>query len=85
MTIQTALAGESRIEVSVSDSGTGIPIDKLKAVFDTFYTTKQKGHRTWLSIVRTIVQASGARSGGESTRGGSVFRFTLPLIKTHPA
>jgi len=86
MTIQTALAGESRIEVSVSDSGTGIPIDKLKAVFDTFYTTKQKGTGLGLSIVRTIVQASGGKIWAENRPGGgSVFRFTLPLIKTHPA
>ncbi len=86
MTIQTALAGESRIEVSVSDSGTGIPIDKLKAVFDTFYTTKRKGTGLGLSIVRTIVQASGGKIWAENRPGGgSVFRFTLPLIKTHPA
>ena len=86
MTIQTALAGESKIEVSVSDSGTGIPIDKLKAVFDTFYTTKQKGTGLGLSIVRTIVQASGGKIWAENRPGGgSVFRFTLPLIKTHPA
>jgi len=76
---------ENPVEVSVSDSGTGIPIEQAEGCFDTFYTTKQKGTGLGLSIVRTIVQASGADLGGESTAGRSVFRFTLPLIKTHPA
>ena len=39
MAIQTALVGENAIEVSVADSGMGIPNDKLSEVFDTFYTT----------------------------------------------
>src|SRR5262249_11766596 len=38
MTIATALLGESTVEVSVSDSGTGIPEHKLGEIFDTFYT-----------------------------------------------
>src|SRR5262249_29508043 len=43
ISIQTALVAGSHVEVSVSDSGTGIPAHKLVAVFDTFYTTKKEG------------------------------------------
>ena len=43
ITVQTALIGESSVEVSVSDSGTGIPEHMLSEVFDTFYTTKNEG------------------------------------------
>jgi C4-dicarboxylate-specific signal transduction histidine kinase len=86
MTIQTALVGDSKVDVSVSDSGTGIPFDKLKAVFETFYTTKQKGTGLGLSIVRTIVEAAGGKIWAENRPGGgSVFRFTLPLTRAHPA
>jgi signal transduction histidine kinase len=55
MTIQTGLLGESTVEVSITDSGTGIPEDKLGEIFDTFYTTKEHGTGLGLSIARTIV------------------------------
>jgi C4-dicarboxylate-specific signal transduction histidine kinase len=83
--LQTALVGNSEVEVSVSDSGTGIPKDKLDDVFETFYTTKKKGIGLGLSIVRTIVETSGGKIWAENRLGGgAVFRFTLPLTKGHP-
>ena len=82
LSIQTALVGDSAIEVSVSDSGTGIPKDKLNQVFDTFYTTKRDGTGLGLSIARTIIETYGGRIWGENrSGGGAVFRFTLPLSK----
>jgi signal transduction histidine kinase len=80
MTIRTALTGSREVEVSVSDSGIGIPGDKLTTIFDTFYTTKPNGTGLGLSIVRTIVENFGGRIWAENRReGGAVFRFTLPL------
>jgi signal transduction histidine kinase len=86
MVLQTALIGDSEVEVSVSDSGAGILIDRLDGVFDTFYTTKKNGIGLGLSIVRTIVEAAGGKIWAEN-RGerGAVFRFTLPLAKTELA
>jgi signal transduction histidine kinase len=84
--VQTALAGKSEAEVSVSDSGTGIPHDKLTSIFDTFYTTKQQGTGLGLSIVRTIVENCGGRIWAENRpEGGAVIRFTLPLTTAQPA
>jgi C4-dicarboxylate-specific signal transduction histidine kinase len=86
MILQTALVGDSEVEVSVSDSGTGIPNDKLKGVFETFYTTKQQGTGLGLSIVRTILETYGGKIWAENRLGGgAVFRFTLPLIRAHAA
>ena len=80
--IRTALARGSQVEVSVSDSGTGIPEHKLSKVFDTFYTTKKEGTGLGLSIARTIVESYGGKIWAENRiEGGAVFRFTLPLLR----
>jgi C4-dicarboxylate-specific signal transduction histidine kinase len=85
ISIQTALAGEAKVEVSVADSGAGIPKERLKEVFKTFYTTKQHGTGLGLSIARTIVEAYGGRIWAENrAEGGAVFRFTVPLAEPHP-
>jgi signal transduction histidine kinase len=82
MSIQTELIGENAVEVSVADSGTGIPNDKLGEVFDTFYTTKPQGTGLGLSIARTIIETYGGRIWAENGVGaGAVFRFTLPLSR----
>ena len=86
MRLETALVGEAEAEVSVSDSGTGIPNDKLKDVFETFFTTKPQGTGLGLSIARTIIETYGGRIWAENrTGGGAVFRFTLPLAKAQTA
>jgi signal transduction histidine kinase len=81
LSIQTALIGNSEIEVSVADSGAGIPFDKLKGIFETFFTTKRQGTGLGLSIARTIVETYGGKIWAENRPGGgAVFRFTLPLF-----
>ena len=85
MVLQTAKVGESTVEVSVTDSGTGIPSDKLSDIFETFYTTKQQGTGLGLSIARTIIESYGGKIWAENgPEGGAVFRFTLPLAGAHP-
>src|SRR5262249_13211662 len=82
MSIRAALIGGFTIEVSISDSGIGIPGDKLREVFNTFYTTKRNGTGLGLSIARTIVETYGGKIWAENRiGGGAVFRFTVPLSK----
>ena len=82
ISIQTALADESAIEVRVANSGTGIPTDKLNKIFDAFYTTKRDGTGLGLSIARAIVETHGGKIWAENRPGGgAVFRFTLPLSR----
>jgi len=82
MSIQTALADESAIEVRVADSGMGIPTDKLNTIFDAFYTTKRDGTGLGLSIARAIVETHGGKIWAENRPGGgAVFCFTLPLSR----
>ncbi len=82
----TALVDDSRVEVSVSDTGSGIPESSLKGIFDSFVTTKQQGTGLGLSIARTIVENFGGRIWAENRQGGgAVFRFELPLTRPSAA
>ena len=81
ITIQTSLVGDACVQVSVSNSGTGIPAHQLSEIFDTFYTTKPHGTGLGLSIARTIVESYGGKIWAENRpEGGAAFHFTLPLL-----
>ena len=84
ITIRTALSGEGSVEVSIADTGPGIPVDKLGRIFEQFFTTKDHGMGMGLSIVRQIVEAHGGRIWAENQDGGgAIFRLSLPLAKAH--
>jgi signal transduction histidine kinase len=69
-------------ELSVSDRGAGIPEDKLKEVFEPFFTGKAEGMGIGLSIARTIVDAHrGLISARNRDHGGASFRIRLPLVR----
>ena len=70
-------------ELSVSDRGPGIPEDKLKGIFEPFFTSKAEGMGMGLSIARTIIEAhNGTISAHNQAEGGAVFRIRLPLRKS---
>jgi signal transduction histidine kinase len=82
MSIKTALVDNTVVEVSVVDTGAGIPPERLNKIFDAFYTTKRQGTGLGLSIARTIIETYGGKIWAENrASGGAMFCFTLPLSK----
>jgi PAS domain S-box-containing protein len=70
---------EGGLVVSVSDTGVGIPADKLDQIFSAFVTSKAAGTGMGLAISRTIVEAHEGQLWAEANAGrGATFRFTLP-------
>jgi two-component system, OmpR family, sensor kinase len=80
-----AQAHDGRVEISVSDTGPGIPPDQLERIFERFHRLDQGrsrdrgGSGLGLAIARAIVEAHGGRIHAESTPGhGATFRVELP-------
>ena len=70
---------DGHLLISVSDTGLGVPADKVDQIFDTFFTTKPQGTGMGLAISRSIVESHGGRLWATSDSGrGATFRFTLP-------
>ena len=85
VTVQSGRRG-SFVEFEVSDSGRGIPEDKLDAVFDRFQQVdssdarEKGGSGLGLAISRSIVERLGGRIWARNNAdGGTAFRFTLPV------
>ena len=68
------------VMVSVSDTGVGIPADKMEQIFKAFFTTKTGGTGMGLAISRTIIESHGGRLWATVNPGrGATFHFTLPI------
>ena len=78
LSIRTRCPAAGMVEVSVTDTGTGISESIAAQLFQPFITTKQHGMGVGLSISRTIIEAHGGRLWAEpNPGGGTVFAFTL--------
>ncbi len=70
------------VEISVSDTGTGISEEEIEKIFDPFFTTKEPGKGTGLglAICQRIIESFGGRIEVASKRGeGSRFTVLLPV------
>jgi PAS domain S-box-containing protein len=68
------------VEISISDTGTGIPKDRTDRIFLPFFTTKEKGTGLGLAIVHKIVLSHNGRIEVDSREGvGTTFRIYFPL------
>ncbi len=71
---------DDTVEISVSDTGPGIPLEVGQRLFEQFFTTKPQGTGLGLSISRQIVEEHGGRIGWSSVIGaGTTFTISLPI------
>jgi signal transduction histidine kinase len=75
---------DSKIEITVHDTGTGISRENIKKIYDPFFTTKAVGKGTGLGLAVSygIVQEHGGNISVESKLGhGTAFKLELPLVR----
>ena len=79
LTVRSQPGEGSRVVISVSDTGVGLPTEKADQIFNAFFTTKPQGSGMGLAISRSIVESHGGRLWATANFGrGATFHFTLP-------
>jgi len=76
--------GDRAVACEITDTGCGIPADKIAKIFDPFFTTKPRGEGTGLglSIVRAIIEAHRGLIAVRTQEGrGTCFTVLLPLAQ----
>jgi len=85
LTIRTQALG-NRVEISVSDTGSGLTQEECGRLFTPYYTTKQHGTGLGLAIVQSVVSDHGGKISVESTKEkGTTFRIELPCDFSAPS
>jgi PAS domain S-box-containing protein len=79
LAITSRRAEDGQVQLSVSDSGVGLPAQQMDHIFEAFFTTKPSGTGMGLRICRSIVESHGGRlwAANNSPRGAG-FHFTIP-------
>jgi signal transduction histidine kinase len=74
----------NKVSVDIKDTGSGIPEDKLKELFNPFFTTKEPGKGTGLGlfIVRQVVEKNGGKIYLKETKIGEGTTFTVEFPVT---
>jgi C4-dicarboxylate-specific signal transduction histidine kinase len=82
VSVRTGESEGGGVQLTVEDSGKGVPETDLIRVFEPFFSTKREGLGMGLSITRSIVQAHGGRIWAEnSARRGAIFHCVLPMAQ----
>jgi signal transduction histidine kinase len=70
------------VEINITDTGVGIPADRMEKIFNYYYTTKDNGVGLGLPITHRIIEAHGGRLKVKSQVGkGTCMTLTLPINK----
>ena len=78
----TSAHKDEHIEITVSDTGPGIPLNIRSNIFHPFFTTKHEGTGIGLNLCRRIIQDHGGTIDlAHPFKGGTKFVITLPIIK----
>ena len=81
----TSIAVKDRIQVSVADTGPGIPPESREIIFDPFYTTKNGSSGIGLSLShRIIADHGGSLTSMAGQLGGAEFRIEIPVHREKP-
>ena len=79
LTVKSERNGDAQLLVSVTDTGPGVPAQKVDEIFNAFVTSKPQGTGMGLAISRSIVESHGGRLWVKPSAGrGATFQFTLP-------
>jgi signal transduction histidine kinase len=70
--------GPREVRIRVEDNGAGIAADQQKAIFEPYYTRKERGTGLGLAITQRIVTEHGGRVEVQSRPGRTVFTVVLP-------
>jgi signal transduction histidine kinase len=82
LTLSSRLVEDSVVEISVEDTGLGIPPGAEEQIFEPYHTTKPLGLGLGLSLSRSIALAHGGRLWGKNKpNDGAIFSFTIPVWK----
>jgi PAS domain S-box-containing protein len=80
--IISVMVNDPNVEISISDTGKGIPENQLRSIFDPFFSTKSEGSGLGLAVSSKIIERFGGMLTAESqVNHGSVFRILLPYCK----
>jgi signal transduction histidine kinase len=72
--------------IEVTDTGCGIPAERLETIFEDFVTTKRRGLGLGLAISKKVVDQLGGTISVTSAVGlGSTFTLRFPLTKARPS
>lgn len=73
------LADGGMVDISVTDTGPGIPPDLIGRIFENFFTTKNEGMGLGLALSRSIAESHGGQLlAGNNPGGGACFHLILP-------
>jgi PAS domain S-box-containing protein len=83
LTIRSQRAEDGKLQVSVSDTGIGLPPERAARIFDAFFTTKPHGTGMGLRISQSIIESHGGHIwADENAPRGASFHFTLPTVES---